>query len=96
MKKLSDLTTLSKEEMHQSALSQLASTCEQSVVGYGSTVSDAFVLDGLNCTTNGHNSTNVVHCPAGSICCNEKCYGSIKDDDVLLPVMESRCETGEL
>ena len=49
--------------------------------------------------TNNTNSTKYLHCPAGSVCCQGKCYGTIKKvDDATRTTMdmESRCGGGKL
>ena len=83
--------------MLQSALRQLASTCEDSVLAYGDAVGQAFVLDGLNCTTDSGslNHTGLVHCPGGSICCKGKCYGRIKAANTR-SIVKARCKAGQL
>ena len=80
---MSHLTKVPSEEVRQSALVQLNNTCQQSVYSYGDGLTDAFLLDGFNCTTLNDPTTSTVknetrHCPSGSICCSGKCYGRIK------------------
>ena len=80
-----------KEELHQIGLRQLTSTCEDSVLSYGQEVSEAFGLNEHNCTTESgsFNSTNLVHCPGGTVCCNGKCYGSVFKQKII-PKFEAK------
>ena len=93
-------TTRERQE-YKSALSQLATTCQQSVLSYGEDVSDAFILKGFNCSTEEHevhqsNNTNSMHCPAGSICCSGKCYGQIRKVGLSPSIVKTRCDPGQL
>ena len=101
----SDVTDISSEEDkgYKSALSQLATTCQQSVLSYGEDVSDAFMLQGFNCTTEDsdvdlteNNVTKAMHCPAGSICCSGKCYGQIKKNGLTPTIIKPKCDPGQL
>ena len=97
-------TTDTKESQeYKSALSQLATTCQQSVLSYGEDVSDAFMLQGFNCTTEDsdvdlteNNVTKAMHCPAGSICCSGKCYGQIKKNGLTPTIIKPKCDPGQL
>ena len=96
------VTTITRESQeYKSALSQLATTCQQSVLSYGKGVSDAFILQGFNCSTEGHevhqsNNTKSMHCPAGSICCSGKCYGQIRKVGLIPSIVKTRCDPGQL
>ena len=96
----SERTTDTKESQeYKSALSQLATTCQQSVLSYGKDVSDAFMLQGFNCTTEEQgqtNSTKSIHCPAGSICCSGKCYGQIRKIGLPPSIVKPKCDLGQL
>ena len=101
--KLSHLTAVSSEEERQSALIQLNTTCQQSVFSYGDEITDAFLLDGFNCTTINDLETlttatknETIHCPAGSICCSGKCYGRIKKIGTRATINEPKCRPGKL
>ena len=99
--KLARFTTVSNEELRDSALFQLNTTCQQSVFSYEDGITDAFLLDGFNCTTLNDLETSAtknatIHCPAGSICCSGKCYGRIKKSGTRPTINEPRCGPGKL